>query len=194
MPYNKNILGFMQLIDLRYIELLASQVPKNGIIVEIGSCMGRSSYCWAASADPSVTVYCIDIFPEFQYIKHNISDDKCKELGIPKQGIYNCFEAFKENTKDCLNIKMIQGNSPYDIKYDQSPIDLFFLDGSHTNPNDWDNIEYFIKYINQGGIIAGHDYSIEEFPDVVENVHKLEKIFNKRARFYEYSSIWSIHL
>lgn len=192
MAYNKNILGWMQPIDLGHIELLSAQVPKNGIIVEVGSYMGRSSYCWASSADPTVTVYCIDIFPEFEDLKHSIPDDVCEELGIPKSGIYNFFEAFKENTKDCKNIKMIRGNSPWGISYDESLIDLFFLDAGHSNPNDWDNLEYFRTYVKPGGIIAGHDYYLEGFPDVVENVHKLEQIYNTRATFYKDSSIWSI--
>ena len=41
--YNLDIPGFMSETELIVIEELASQVPENGIIVELGCYKGRSS-------------------------------------------------------------------------------------------------------------------------------------------------------
>ena len=73
------------------------------------------------------------------------------------------------------------------------PIDLFFLDASHTNPSDWEILEYFIPFIKTNGIICGHDYDENQFPDVVENLKKLELLFNTKVVLFKNSSIWMIY-
>jgi hypothetical protein len=42
------------------------------------------------------------------------------------------------------------------------------------------------------GIIAGHDHIKTEFPDVCENVKRLEQLFDTKAKFYPASSIWTV--
>lgn len=60
MPYNLRIPGQFTERELWAIEALAKLVPPGGVVVEVGSFLGMSSYAWAKSVDPSVTVYCID--------------------------------------------------------------------------------------------------------------------------------------
>jgi len=72
--YNLNIPGWMAEDDLKVIEELASKVPQNGIIVEIGSFAGRSSYAWSKSCDPSVTVFCIDKWDSTERLSQAGSD------------------------------------------------------------------------------------------------------------------------
>src|SRR4051794_9544102 len=60
MPYNLSIPGQVSEFQLRAIECVAALVPPGGHVVEVGSLFGCSSWAWARSVDPSVTVHCID--------------------------------------------------------------------------------------------------------------------------------------
>jgi predicted O-methyltransferase YrrM len=176
--YDLNITGYMEENDLKQIELWASEVPSNGTIVEVGSFRGRSAICWAASCDPSVTVYCIDPFE----VTEERGDD---------------YEAFKENTGHLKNVISIRGISPYDIVYPGAPIDIFFLDAAHTNPSDLDNIEYFLPFIKKGGLLCGHDYNTSPGcmpPDVEANIKMLEERFNQPVTLYPGTLLWSFRM
>lgn len=173
--YDLSIPGYMPEQDLIYISEIASQVPKNGVIVELGSYKGRSAVAWASSCDPSVTVYCVDTFV---YL----------DLAEP-----DFFEEFKANTKHLPNIVPIRGWSPSLINYPGDKIDVFFNDAAHLNPYDMNNLEYFIPFIKPGGLLCGHDCE-PEWPAVMENVKKLEERFNQPAKLYENSSIYSFRL
>jgi hypothetical protein len=101
----------------------------------------------------------------------------------------NTWEEFQKNTAEFKNIITIRGLTPNDAKYaDQRPIDIYFIDASHRNPDDWDIIEHFLPFIKSGGIVAGHDYTLYNtgclmtFPDVNQNVHRLEEMFNQKAK------------
>lgn len=176
--------------DLEALKSLALHVPENGTIVEVGSYMGKSAATFAEHAS-TCQVYCIDIFEEEKIVNHSYSIELCKEHDLPLNGTYNTYELFKENTKGYSNIHMIRGYSPNEIEFNDQ-IDLFFLDASHKNPNDIENIEYFLKLMKDESVIAGHDYDLDKYPDVVENVHNLELLFDTKAIFYPDSSVWSI--
>lgn len=167
--YDLNIPGKMKESELQVIEELASQVPLGGIIVELGSLTGRSAYAWAKSCVHSVTVYCFDYFGPINY------------------------PIFLENTKDCKNIIAIRGLCPQMSKYRGPPIDIFFLDGAHTNPQDIDAINHFLPHMKSGGIFCGHDY-YDIYPDVLANVAELEQRLNQKAVIFPDTSIWSFRI
>ena len=190
----KDILGWMTEYDLDVISDLAKLVPENSIIVEVGSMFGRSAACWATHTPKTADIYCIDNWYSFYIQEHPFSEATCLENKFPlsnKQ--YDLLAEFKNNTKSFANIKMIQGNCPSGTPWNNIPIDLFFLDASHTNPSDWEIIEYFLPFIKTNGIICGHDYDKNQFPDVVENVSKLESVFNTKVVLFQNSSIWMIN-
>jgi hypothetical protein len=72
------------------------------------------------------------------------------------------------------------------------PIDLFFLDGRHQNPEDIDAINYFLPLIKKGGILCGHDYyPIERHtPDIIDNVRELEDRLNQKVVHPKGTSLW----
>jgi predicted O-methyltransferase YrrM len=186
-----NCLGWLLPQELDVIASLAKKVPANGVIVEVGSMMGRSSRCWATKCDPTVTVVCIDIFYEKYLVDHNIDTDHCIKNNFPLSNtVYDLKTEFVKNTQDLSNIVTITGESP-DIDYPGWPIDLFFLDASHTNPNDWQNIEYFLPLLKPQSIISGHDCDL---PDVKHNIKRLENYFNRPVCIHNNTSIWSFSL
>lgn len=194
MPYNVNIVGWMPEGELKVIEYLASLVPEGGHIVEVGSMAGRSSVCFAMSCKPGVRVTCIDLFDSHTVVKHDMPQSAIERHNFPESGkVYDMHAEFTRNTADCKNISMIRGNSPLGVVYTNEPIDLFFLDAHHYNPSDWNNIVFYSKFVKVGGYICGHDYHKgEQFPDVVKNVKRLERIYGAPAITYPGSSIWCI--
>ena len=161
----------MEESELQQIVRWAALVPHNGIIVEVGSFKGRSTIAWSTSCDPSVTVYSMDFFNDYAE---------------------PYYAAFLENTKDITNIRPISCIVPYTMpNWTDQMIDVFFLDGMHKNPADIDGIKYFLPWIKKGGMICGHDYMVEEWPDVVENTRTLEKILDKSVTLYEGTTLWS---
>lgn len=196
MPYDNSIPGWFTKGDLAVLENISVHVPKNGRIVEVGSLYGRSSVAWAMSCDPSVEIVCIDLFPERKMENHKFSEEVSAINGFPTNGkVYNVKEEFEKNTRAYPNIKMIRGYSPNCVhNIDLGPIDVFFLDALHSNPGDWENLCYFVPRVKVGGFICGHDYHAEQFPDIVENVARLEKLLGSKAVIPRpgYGAVWYI--
>jgi hypothetical protein len=196
--YRNQVLGWLSHSEQHIISLLAKKVQPLGVIVELGSFLGKSSVAWADNADKTVTIYCIDVFP--RNWKSNTSAYYKNETPEPNIE-YDTLTEFIKNTSKYPNIKMIQGFSPN--RFDQqnkllfdsiTGIDLFFLDAYHRNPNDWDNIIHFLPKINSKGIICGHDYNHKDYPDVKTNVERLETMLGIKPTIYQNSSIWSFQL
>lgn len=174
--YNLDIPGLITERELMLIEEMAAQVPENGVIVELGCYKGRSSVAWASSCHPSVKVYCIDIFTII-------------DLSEP------CFyDEFIENTKHLPNLIPLKGLCPILLDYPGDQIDIFFNDAIHYNPYDWNNIEYFRKFMKPNGLIVGHDYNKDKFPDVVTNAHRLEAETKNPLTLYPQTSLYSIRI
>jgi len=182
--------GFTSEEELNILSDWATSVPKNGIIVEVGSLFGRSASAFADGADPSVTIYCIDFFDNIWPGDHI---DLMKSASFEKDKVYYIGSEFKKYTSEYKNIIPLT-NTQAVYPYDKEEIDLFFLDASHRNPNDIKNLIYFKKFFKRGTLICGHDYINDIFPDVVKNVHFLELAYNTKASFYERTSLWSIRI
>lgn len=193
MPYDLSIIGHMFESELKIIEAWAQSVPKNGVVVEVGSFFGRSAVCWAMSADPSVKIHCGDIFVD-QFTTGSTPVPKFGRLAghpLPSTTYYQ-WNDFKENVKDFPNIIPMRGMCPQGISYSGEAIDIFFLDAAHTNPSDWENITYFSQFLKPNGMICGHDYS-HSFPEVIDNVKRLEDLYKTKATIYSNGgSLWSI--
>lgn len=168
--YDLAVPGYMSEPELQQIEQWASLVPPGGVIVEVGSFKGRSSVAWAASCDPSVTVYCIDSF---------------------RDGLY---PEFLKNTEQLTNIQAIVGKSPQVARYENSDIDIFFLDASHSGPAISQHISYYLPKIKKGGLFCGHDYyKNNRYPDIISNVKFLEDLLKQPVTLHS-GSLWSFRI
>ena len=196
MPYNLNIPGWMPESELKTLEQLAFTLPRNGRMVEVGPFCGRSSWCWAKSADPTVKVTCIDIWNPAEHPYHPpvvIGDAAAvgPDFGMAEHvdQAVGSLENFRRYTRDCHNIEPLRGASPYDFKDWQEPLDLVFLDGVHHNPTFWDDINFWFWKVRPGGICCGDDFG-RSHPDVVYGVHDFAK--NHGLTFFVQGRIWLI--
>lgn len=185
--HNKTIPGWFGEGDIKALSTLASSII-GGTIIELGSMHGRSAYCLSKSS-PTSKIFCLDYWSGWE----------CKTAdGITRP---NSVETFKSYTSDCENITSIQLSQ--DVKTIPSwdePVDMVFIDALHENPDDWICIEFWLPKIKPGGIICGHDYYSEKnstvvhYPDVIENVARLEKLLDKKFTLHPHSCVWSFKL
>jgi predicted O-methyltransferase YrrM len=180
-------MGFFNSDECKYLASLVEEIPNYGVIVEVGSFLGRTSVVMARHAKPNVKIFCIDIFPENVKITTDLKGSEYPKLGQE----FNVRLEFKKNTHEFKNITPIIGKSPREIQYTNEPIDLFFLDGDHHNPNDLENLNFFCPLVKSGGLICGHDFSTS-FSDVQKNVQMLETIYNQKAIVFPKTSLWMI--
>lgn len=159
--------------------------------VEVGCFLGRSSVEISQAINKG-KLYCIDSWRGWEVTKGKFFQDQYE----PDIGTKNTFDQFKENTKHCLNIETIQGQSPGCVWNTwKSPIDFLFLDASHCNPNDMNNIKFWLPFIKKGGTLSGHDYipfKPHIWPDVIENVKWLEGELGTQVK--KSDSIWYFQL
>lgn len=194
MPYRPDIRGWMSPESMQTIMSWARHVPKNGVIVEIGSMMGRTACGWAMSA-PTATVYCID--PWLGEPQGDCADAVAAKTlegslpWFPRQGDYNDIHTFLKNTEGLSNIRTIQTDTSSGIFLEA---DVVFIDAAHSNPSDWAHIMHWLPLIKKGGRLCGHDYEMT-FPDVVNNVQTLETILEQKVVTYDEdkigNSLWS---
>jgi SAM-dependent methyltransferase len=196
MPYNLNIPGWMPVRELELIEQLAVTIPQKGRMVEVGSFVGRSSWCWAKSVDPSVIVYCLDIWNPSEHPYHpptviggrgSIGTDfgAADEL----DHVVGTLENFTRNTGDCPNIRAMRGASPADFRDWREPLDLVFLDGVHHNPIFWEDLNFWFWHLKPGGILCGDD-AARTHPDVVWSIQDFAK--NHDLTYIVAGRIWII--
>ncbi|WP_254070717.1 class I SAM-dependent methyltransferase [Acidisphaera sp. L21] len=162
------------------IELVASLVPRHGVIAEIGSLLGRSSWIWAKSADPSVTVHCFDPWEQ------SGAGGNFGKLAHEHGQRFNNAQ-FLANTADCENIRAHQGYSPNDFLDWTVPVDLFFEDAVHADPVLSRNLEFWSSHLKPDGIACGHDY-ISRFPDVCRGANQLARRLGRSLRLI--GSFW----
>jgi hypothetical protein len=187
--------GFMWIKELETLRYILSQYNyQDSIGVEIGSFLGRSSYEIAQTINKG-KLYCIDSWWKWK-VEETYTKEQIDVHNFPIKGTVCSLENFLNNTSECKNIITIKGNSPGIVKNWELPIDFLFLDGLHENPNDWENIEFWLPKIKSGGILSGHDYLLTycKFPDVIENVNRLEKLLNQKVKNPEGTSIWYFNL
>lgn len=181
MPINKLIPGQLYDAEMKTIELLASLVPARGHIVEVGSLLGLSSWIWAKSADPSVTVHCIDLWELG-------GGGNFATLAAKHNQIFS-LEQFLKNVADCPNVVAHQGCSPQDFLDWNTTIDLYFEDAVHTDPILSRNLEFWCGHLHPNGIVCGHDYT-DRFPDVRAGAARLAARYQRRLQVV--GSLWFI--
>ena len=183
MPYKLDIPGWTTEADLKAIESLAKRVPRHGLVVEIGTFLGRSIWTWCKSVDPSVTVIGVD------------------PLGwLPEAGAHSMFgetynsslgakALFDQYTKDCTNLRMITESSmAWDSRNIQS--DLVFVDAQHKLPWVAFDLAFWYARLKPNGTMCGDDYDAPH-PDVVSTVNAFAFDLHTEARRLG-SKLWAI--
>jgi predicted O-methyltransferase YrrM len=153
----KSIDGWMTDHEL---EWLASAAIKATRILEIGSYKGRSTRAIYDNTNGIVEI--VDPF------KGNYYSNDFKELLFTADD--NLYRAFLENVKDT---NIIVNRMPFRDYQSPFKFDFIFIDGDHHYVEVKHDIEKAIKLLAHGGIISGHDYNDNSWPDVKRIVDRM---------------------
>jgi len=153
----KDIPGWMHQKDVEAMEVLASNVLEDGLIVEVGSWMGQSTQVW--SLNTRGRVIAID---KWEWMPKEY-DGPAKSLVDLKS---DPFEQFLGFTSHLNNVTPLRRNSSGG-QWCEQLADLVFIDAMHQNPWVREDIIYWESKVKPGGVICGDDFS-PAFPAVMQ--------------------------
>jgi anaerobic magnesium-protoporphyrin IX monomethyl ester cyclase len=155
---------------------LAEQIPKGGVVVEIGSYLGASACFFSLGChEKKGTVYCVDTW----------QNDAMSE------GRRDTFSLFLENTKQFKKaIVPLRGKSVEIAKNFDKKIDLLFIDSDHSYEGVSSDVKAWMPHLKSGAMIVFHDYGWAE--GVQKTVDELVKPMEKRAGEVVDNTYWTI--
>lgn len=145
--------------DKAVISSIASKLPKNATVVDLGTYMGSSASVLAEATEILHSkIYTIDTFEN-----HNDYNDS-RTIGIR--------ETAADNLKNYKNVTIInEKSSEASKKFEDKSIDMIFIDADHTYLEVKKDILTWLPKIKEGGIMSGHDYN-QKFIKVTDKVVK----------------------
>jgi len=149
--------GLMNPWDKLALHHIAQSLPKNAIILEVGSFLGASAAIMS-HACPTATVYSIDKFDDTVEVTLKGQDRINLVSAALGAGIPWTVKSMQASVKEYPNIKFLKGSSPYDFQNWDIEIDLYHEDGNHTLPTVQDNLQFWSGKVKPGGLILCHDY------------------------------------
>lgn len=184
MIINENICGWANRDILYTLATYAKQVPSNGIIVELGTFVGRSAFALGMNKKDSVKLYCYDKWNNNpNIIPRTVGSfgQTAKPNGDNFDQLYS-IDTVQENLKDVKNLHLIQTWLPLtdeQMIFDNESIDLIYIDAGHTYAQTNKNIEQWYSKIKKGGVLYFDDYNEVSWPGVVQAVDKFCKKYNE---------------
>ena len=177
--------------DLDALSQVAKLIPLDSIAVEVGSRLGGSARAIIDHAPRIKRLYCID--PEWKGNSHNgISDPWMDNLrGFWQLDRFQtCLQFAEHYMRDRPQVRLLPFSSPDDIRWWREPVDFMFEDSSHENPQLRDTLDFWVPLVKSGGIIAGHDYSRSNWPEVAQEADALAQRLGTDLHVLGGSTIW----
>ncbi|MFJ7734149.1 class I SAM-dependent methyltransferase [Lysinibacillus sp. NPDC097231] len=164
-----NVEGWQTLeetVGLLHIPILVDNIE--GAIVEIGSYKGKSTICLATGSNKiSINkrpVYAVDPFTHL--------DDNNGFISMYEKSYFDSFwgniQSFNLE-KDIIPIKKYSNDAVQDVP---QKIAALFIDGDHSYEGISRDIKLYANKVIPHGIIAFHDYSNPNHPDVTKVVNE----------------------
>lgn len=181
----KKIEGWLTDNEALGLYLLAGKVEKNGVVVEIGSWKGKSTFCLAKGLK-SGKVFAIDPF-------NAEGEEDSKRTYDQLRGEIPLFDQFMNTLKTYSLDSKIQPLKGYSNQFIKSfsRIDLLFIDGDHSIKGcDFDFVSYS-PLVKKGGFIAFHDFDESRDSLGPTWVIKNRIMNNPGYKFYrKHDSLW----
>jgi hypothetical protein len=150
--------GYLSQGSIEVIESLCDQLPDSGVLVEVGSFLGKSAVEFAKNFDKQnkdYTILCIDSFNSPIEILRKLLQDA--DFVIP-DGVSDNLSMFKHYTKNYKNIFPIVGffNETFDFP---GKVQMVYDDSTHAMSYMNHALPFWWEHIVDGGMLAGHNYT-----------------------------------
>lgn len=172
--------GWMTEDELTYIASLAS---RSRVVVELGSWRGRSATCWVDNLPENGRLYCVDTWDDAAFGCENFPGDT-PELKSRPNWLY---EDFLKNTSSdkIIPIRRTTLDGIGQLKSMGIIPDVVFIDAGHLAHEVEADILAAASLLREGGILCGHDYGYDGWPDVKTVVDRMI------LRFKVIGTIWT---
>jgi predicted O-methyltransferase YrrM len=141
-------------------DILLSYLPKNGILVEIGTYFGETA-AYLAEKCPSAMIISVDPFPK--------REDAVGWIG----SYHNWFENKKRN-----NFLLVGTSDTLIAMSGEEWADVVLIDGCHEYKSVKVDLENVCSIVKRDGVVAAHDYDrsdkLEKMPGVAKAVNESE--------------------
>lgn len=146
--------GFLLPGDVKFMFTLGTELPKDGVYLEIGSWMGLSSITVANALlsrfNFNAQVFCVDTW-EGSMEHKDMPEIKGRQL-------YSIFEENVRNSRMDHFIRAVRGDSVQIGKSWDGPLaDIIFVDGDHSFQGCYADIRAWLPRLKPGGRMLGHD-------------------------------------
>jgi SAM-dependent methyltransferase len=142
---------------------LISVIKENKYInfIEVGVWEGQNIIA-IAKEFPDTICYGVDPYDYMEYSNQlSLKDEKSHLLKSESENVYNKTLAY---TKKYSNFHLIRKSSLDAAKeFEQESVDLVFIDANHSYESVKNDIDLWLQKVKPGGVLSGHDYSIDFF-------------------------------
>ncbi len=144
--------GWLSMNEAYNLYKCARSLPADSTVVEIGSWLGKSTYCIAKGLR-SGHVYAIDPFDAY-------GEDGSAQVYQEKSANRDLLKVFQQNMTSLGVSEKVTPRKGYsrDFVKDFNNINFLFIDGDHSVEGAKFDFENFGHKVVKGGIIAFHDY------------------------------------
>ncbi len=158
--------GWMSLPELEWLHNTASRLPAGSTWVELGTFAGRSLLCVALSLPEQSRLVAVDhklgrasasIDPRPKDVERDLAWRETLEIILDRRPDLSLITARATNT---VMAHLVSA----------ATADVVFIDADHTYDATRENIRLWRDKLKPGGLLAGHDYNPEDWPDVVRAV------------------------
>ena len=167
--------GWSSSEKLERLGYLASQVPEYGTIVEVGTFCGRSAYVLGHNKHPTVSLMCVDMFPQRWMVSGTVAEYLGSESLHGDKSQYYSYETFMENVGNVPNLDTLRAFMPLpewaSIDLD---VDLIFIDSTHDYENVKSELNMWYPRMKSNCTIIVDDY-FDLFPGCIAAVDEFVK-------------------
>jgi len=148
----------MNRVDLA--ELFAKNGYKSG--AEIGTAAGAYAYT-LCRVNPQAIIYCIDpweVYEDFKIVTSRAKMERNFLKACKRLEPFSNYKIIREYSENALH------------KFKDESLDFVYIDANHDLPYVMDDIVNWSKKVRTGGIVSGHDYLTDMWPDVTVAVNE----------------------
>jgi predicted O-methyltransferase YrrM len=165
MKNSHEIDGWFNYEDL--FENLVNKIPDNGIFVEGGAWLGKSSSYLCDLAKDRINVYIVDAW-NYSKKEMEISYPLAKEMDI--------YQIFLENMGDRKFTQIRKESIEASKDFEDESCDVVFIDMDHSYEAVKQDLMHWFPKVKRGGYIAGHDVDWEGVSRAINEFFPKEKL------------------
>ena len=157
--------GWFSERDATLYEYIASVMPDGFRMLEVGAYKGRSTLCMIDKCKKAGKKPLIDIVDNFE--------------GDIHIGFNDSYADFMSNLRKDMDYigNIYIGESPYISSNIPFYYDFIFIDASHDYHSVKADISTWKEFLNEGGMIGGHDYQWASVNKAVKEIFPKIKVF-----------------